>query len=206
MSNNYSSRTQRALVDFFRMKQASSTLFRLSHGAQFSNPGGPYGFIVLLFLIVIAIVMFFQGSYVIGLVLLPICAFVVGFVMDTQGIEVDTQNGKVRNYRSFLGIRSGDWQDLNLFNQLHICQDSILEKRTMSGGSTYSSSRKYDQHNFYTLYLTDAKEKHFIKLREEESVARIKMIASKFSELTKLRLNSSIKKRQPDVVGKWRMF
>lgn len=188
------------------MKQASAGLFRLSHGAQFSNPGGPYGFIVLLFLIVAAIVMLFQGAYIVGLILLPVCAFVVGYVMDNQGIEVDTKNGKVRNYRSFLGLRSGDWIDLNRFNQLHICQDSILEKRTMPGGSTYSSSRKFDQHDFYTLYLTDSNEEHFIKLREEESVARVKMIASKFSELSKLRLNSSIKQRKPDVVGKWRMF
>ena len=206
MNNNHPSRKQKVLVQFFRMKSAGTALVRLSHGAQFSNAGSTLGFIVSLFLVLGGIVSIVQGAFIVALILFLACAGVLGYVLDFQGIEMNTTKGNVRNYRSFLGLRSGDWHNLNDFNHLRICQDAILEKRTSAGGTTYSSSKSFDRHNFYTLYLVDKKEERFIKLREEESVAKIKMIASKFSELSKVPFNQSIRRRKPEVVGKWRMF
>ncbi len=148
MNNHHSSRTQRMLIEFFKLKQAKTGLVRLSHGAQFSNVGSTLGFIGSLFLLLAGVVFIIQGAYLISVIMLLICIAVLGYVLDFQGIEIDTDKGNIRNYRSFLGLRSGDWHNINNFNQLQICQDSVLEKRAIAGGSTYSSSKSFDNHNF----------------------------------------------------------
>jgi hypothetical protein len=207
MNEDHLSRIQIAISKFFKVKNLVNGVIRVSHGAQFSNSGSIFGFFLTLFLILIAIVFIIQGSYTISLIICLICPIIIGYILDFQGMEIDTVNVRIRNYRSFLGFRSGQWLNLNDFNKLMIYHDSILEKRSMDGGSNYSSSRIFDTHNFYTLYLVDYNEKHHIKLHEDESITRIRIFATKFSELSKLHYYyNNIVNNKPDVIGRWRIF
>jgi hypothetical protein len=195
-----------ALTQIFKAKTVPHGIVRLSHGPQFSNAGSTFGFIFLLFLILIMVVSMVQGSYLMGLVLLPVCVCVVGYVLGYEGVEVDTRKMVIRQYRSFLGLRSGEWRSLTGFNSLRVCQDAILEKRSLDSGTSYATSRDFDRHVFYSLCIVNREEKLFIKLYEDENMLRISSIAENFSELSQLPLESSIVSRQPDVVGRWRIF
>mgnify|MGYP000013900262 CR=1 FL=1 len=206
MNNNHLDRIQKALTYYFKTKRLPNGVIRLSHGANFSKAGSIFAFFLTLFFILISIVYIIHGYYVFCVISLPICTLLIAYILNLEGIEIDTNDGKIRNYKSFLGVRSGDWMDIKNFNQLRICQDSILERRRIDRGSTYSSFRSFDNHKFYTLYLVDMSEKHFIKLNEDESVTRVRVLANKFSQLSKVPLNENIMIQKAEVVGRWRAF
>lgn len=205
MDKNHTKSIETVITNFFKAKSAERGILRLSHGPQFANPGGTLGFFVSMILLLISVVSFIQGSFITGLVLLTVCMLVVGYFLDFQGIEIDTRNGKIRNYGSFWGLRSGEWYITEQFDQLRICQNSLLEKRALNGGSTYASSRRYDNHKFYTLYLVN-NGKQFIKLHEDESIAKVRQLATKFSEFSNLYLHPSVTRRKPEIIGRWRIF
>jgi hypothetical protein len=201
MDKDHLDRIVQAITENFEVKNLKHGLLRLSHGAQLSNAGSVFGFFLTLFLLIIPAVEIVQGSYVASVYILPLCVLIVAYILDYRGVEIDTQKGKVRSYKSFLGFRSGEWFNTDYFNQLRICQDSILEGRTLGGGSTYSSSRSFDTHKFYTLYLVDGNERHFIKLHEEESVTRVRILGSRVSERSRIPLNQNIVRKKSEVIG-----
>lgn len=198
--------TREAISTFFTFKEVGNGISRLSHGAQFSNIGSVVGFFVTIVLLIIAVLAIINESYVIAVLILPLCVVLVAYLMDFQGIEIDSKQSKIRNYRSFLGIRLGTWRNLAEFKELVISQDSLLERRTLAASASYSSSRKYDTHRFYTLYLVDATRKNFIPLRQDDSVTRIRILAEKFSQFSQLSLHEQTVLKKSDVVGKWRVM
>lgn len=120
--------------------------------------------------------------------------------MDYQGVEFDFKNGKVRNYKSFLGIRFGYWYILKNFTRIKIYQDSLSINRAM--GSASSSSRAFDTHHYYGLYLIDDDGNPLIKLYEDESVTKVKILAAKFSKISELEFIEKINRKTTEAIGK----
>lgn len=175
-----------AIDQFLNPKKTASGIIRVSHGAQFSNGGAIGGWFFMLFLLLIAVILIIQGLFLFSIPIFLFCPFIVAYIMAFQGIEIDINNGKLRNYSSFLGYRSGVWYYLKNFNHIKIYQESFTESRIMESGANYSSYTARDTHYFYTLYLINGEHDRFIKLYENESVTRVKSLAIKFSKVAQL--------------------
>ena len=98
-----------AVDRFLKPKRSSSGIIRVSHGAQFSIGGAIGGWFFMMFLLLIAIVLIIQDLFLFSIPIILFCPFIVAYIMDFQGIEFDPKNGKIRNYDSFMGYRSGVW-------------------------------------------------------------------------------------------------
>lgn len=196
-----------AINSLLRPKKIQSELIRIQHGAQFSKDGITFGWLLIVLLIIIAIFLIINGVVLISIPLILICIPIVAYFMDYQGIEIDSKKGKIRNYCSFLGKRTGKWHDLKDFNRLKIYQDSIIEGKMMATGSTYSSSRSdFDTHHFYALYIINDDGDQFVKLYEDESITRVRRFASRIVEMSDLVFIESINKRPPEIIGRGRTF
>lgn len=189
-----------AVETYLNVNQETTGIVRVKHGAQFSNGAAIFGWFLTLFLILVVIFLLIENSHFSALVALMSCVPITAYILDFQGFEIDSENGKIRNYKSFLGIRSGEWLPLCDFNRLKIYQDSILEGRELASGASFSSSNAYDTHNFFTLYLISDDAKHLIKLYENQSVTRVRIFAAKFASLSQLEFIERISKRKPEVI------
>lgn len=189
-----------AIGRFLKPKIKNSGIVRVTHGAQFSRKGAVFGWFLLMFFLIVGVLMFVQGFLLNGILIFFLCGILVTYILDYKGIEFDFKNGKVRKYNSYMGFRSGCWYFLKNFNYLKIYEDSILEKRALNRGTTYGSFNSYDTHRFYSLFLINDIEDCFIKLYENESVTRVKILAVNFAEISGLEYIEKIERRRPEIV------
>lgn len=164
----------------FKAERLQNGIIYISHGAQFSRAGVVGAWFIMLSLLTISIVMAVHNQFVITVLTLIPVVLILAYVMDYQGVEFDTNNKQVRNYRSYLGYKMGDWYDLEKFNQLTINQETVSEYIHDVG------NRNYVTHHFYFLYLVNNENNLSIKLYEDRSITKMKLIAIKFSEISGL--------------------
>lgn len=200
MDKTFNNKLLTAINSYLKPKKLPNGIVRISHGAQFSRSGAIAGWFLMLILLIIGIVSLLNGGIIISIVLFFICSIIVAYIMDFKGIEIDTNNGKIRNYDSFMGHRSGVWYLLENFNQLKIYEDTFLEKRELDSGSTYSSANSYDTHRFYTLALLNDDQNRFIKLFEDQSVTIVRIFAAKFAKVSELTLIEKIDRNEFDII------
>ncbi len=189
-----------AIGRFLKPKIKNSGIVRVNHGAQFSRKGAVVGWFLLLFFLIVGVLMFVQGFLLNGIIIFFLCGIFVTYILDFKGIEFDFKNGKVRKYNSYMGFRSGRWHLLKNFKYLKIYEDSILEKRALDRGTTYGTFNIYDTHHFYTLFLISDIENCFIKLYENVSVSRVKILAENFAEISGLEYSDNIERRRPEII------
>ncbi|GEM_PF-2814400 len=190
-----------AVKTFLKHSELSNGIIRVSHGAQFSRGGMIGGWFLMMFILLVSVVFIIQDMLFYALPLILICIPIAAYIADYRGIEIDTNNGKVRSYESFLGYRMGSWYYLKNFNRLKISTDTILEKRALSVDATHRSSTAYDSHRFYTLYLVNDDSDRFIKIYENQSITRVKNFADKFAGMSELEVIKRIGKGETEVIG-----
>lgn len=188
------------LDGYFKLKSTGPGLHRISFGAQFSREANILAWCVTIFLLFVVGVSLFLGNYIISFLCVALAVPIIGYVLDIQGLEWNTNSHHVRAYESFLGYRTGTWMDLSDFDSLVIVQDGLMEERVLDKGTSYSSSRSFDTHRFYTLCLLHKNRRTQIKLLENESITRIRQAAEAMASKTDLKLHDKIIRGELDVV------
>lgn len=158
-------------------------MLRLNQGMQFDRPGGPYLVLVVMVILVASISLIFNGNFIVGLAILPLLVPISAYIMDIQGIEVDFKNGKIRKYRSFLGIRTGNWHDLGAFDSVRVYQHKLKTRRGLVGSMT---GKKYDTDAFYYVRLVSLGLNKSISLLELDDYNRAKYQAEKVARHSRL--------------------
>lgn len=189
---------QKALKTCFDTRITREGHIRISHGAQFSRVGAALSWFLMVFLILIVVALFINGYYLPAILLIVGCVLIAAYILDFQGAEFDMAHAKVRNYQSFLGVRSGEWHSLKELRNLKIIQESILEPRRMDGGTAGSPRRGHDTYFFYTLFLSGRDGKILIRLFEDENVVSVKQLATLFAEKAQLEFQPNPERRKPE--------
>ena len=174
---------QRTLEAMFRQKPNTAGLLRLKKGMQFGRTIAPYVFIVLVAILSASILTMISSSFIVGLLLLPICIPLVAYIIDLQGIEVDFKNEKIRKYRSFLGLRTGDWWDLSAFDSVRVYQHEL---KTQKGKFIRRGPKKYDTYAFYYVRLVSPGLTKSISILELDNYHRAKEQAEKVARAARL--------------------
>ncbi|MCR9170921.1 MAG: hypothetical protein NXI10_00400 [bacterium] len=174
---------QRTLEAMFKKQTPKSGMLRLNQGMQFDRPGGPYLVLVVMVILVASISLIFNGNFIVGLAILPLLVPISAYIMDIQGIEVDFKNGKIRKYRSFLGIRTGNWHDLGAFDSVRVYQHKLKTRRGLVGSMT---GKKYDTDAFYYVRLVSLGLNKSISLLELDDYNRAKYQAEKVARHSRL--------------------
>ena len=174
---------QRTLEAMFKKQTPSSGILRLRQGMQFDRPGGTYLVIVVMMILVASISLMINGNFIVGLAILPLLIPISAFIMDIQGIEVDFKNGKIRKYRSFLGLHSGDWLDLGAFDSVRVYQHKLKTRRGLVGSVT---GKKFDTDAYYYVRLVSPGLNKSISLLELDDYNRAKYQAEKVARHSRL--------------------
>lgn len=103
-----------------------------SKGPQFRGGRAVAPFLLVMLLIVFSAVSVVNDALILLLITLPLIAFLINFILDIQGIEIDKSKGLVREYRLEFFIKYGEWQDLKKFNQITLDnQHYIIQQVTI---------------------------------------------------------------------------
>lgn len=179
----HSQNIKRMLEAVYKKKTSKSGLLRVSRGMQFDRAGVKYVSFLVMFLFVFSIITMINGSLVVGYLLVLPIPFLIAYVLDIRGFEIDFKNDKIRKYQSFLGLRSGDWMPLSAFDSVRVYQETL---KTQRGKFIRTGPKTYDTHEYYYVRLVSPGLKKSISLLELDNYGRAKYQADKISKHARL--------------------
>jgi len=94
--------------------------FIYSKGPQFLGGNSAYLFIVIVFLIVFAIMEFRSQDYYTSLGLFALVSFLLVFLLDYKGIEIDKRDNRVREYSIRPWGKMGKWKNLGEYRSIRL--------------------------------------------------------------------------------------
>ena len=103
----------------------------------------------------------------------PFLILFVGLFFFNEGIELDIENNRYRNYKFFI-FKFGKWKKMPLINNIKV--SGIMEQRKFYGSSTSSvrvSEKVYEVNLFYTFKNKEKK----ITFCREKNIENAKQIA-----------------------------
>ena len=180
---NHHQNIQRTLEAMFKKQTPKSGLLRLNQGMQFDRPGSPYLIFAVMGVLILSISMMIQVNFIFGFAILPLILPIASYIIDIQGIEVDFKNGKIRKYRSFLGIRSGEWMVLGAFDSVRVYQHKLNLQRSRMNRFR---PRKFDTEAYYYVRLVSRGLNKSISLLELPEYNRAKYQAEKVAQHARL--------------------
>ena len=86
-----------------------------------------------------------------GAVLYALCSiFSFSIFLDLRGVAIDFENHRIRQYRSFLGVKTGLWEDIENFGEIRIEWD---RQHSRSATSLITGSRKSSSSDGYFVLI-----------------------------------------------------
>lgn len=174
---------KRTLEAMFKKTTSASGLFQITQGMQFGRKGGQYLVFAVMGVLIFSITIMINNSLLVGLLLLPLCVPLIAYIIDIQGFEIDFTKGKIRKYRSFLGLRSGDWMDLAAFDSVRVYQHEL---KTQRGKFIRRGPKTYDTHSYYYVRLVSPGLTKSISLLELDNYGRAKSQAEQVARAARL--------------------
>lgn len=196
---SHSSNIQRTLEAMFKKKTSASGILKINRGMQFDRPGAKFVWLLMMFVLIGSIMAFINGMILTALLLLPLLAPIAAYIIDIQGFEVDFKNDRIRHYRWFLGLHSGEWLPLSAFDSIRVYQHQLKTRRGLIGRA---AGKKYDTNAYYYVRLVSPGLKKSISLLELDNYSRAKYHAEKFARHARLVFIEKPARLKTVVIGK----
>lgn len=111
-----------------------------------------------------------------------IIIWMIYYTINVQGVEIDTENNQYRNYRSFLGFKTGKWKPLKSY-----CAIIILARKEGRGIWGFSMAFSYRQVNKnFDVFLTNSIHRSRLYLETFDDKNKALEFAYKIEEDTQL--------------------
>ena len=123
-----------------------------SHGPRFKSKGGILCFFIAIGVLVGVIVNGLNRDYYSASGLLFLFILLIVYALDIRGIQMDSSSKRIREYKSFMGIRYGEWFLLKDFTIIYLTNDFVTEK--YSFGNIHSDKSSVT-HHYYILLLVN---------------------------------------------------
>jgi len=156
-------------------------------GPQFKTWGGPGIAMIFLMFLLVSIVSLIQREFLIAVGCIIITIMLLYLVLDFRGIEVDTGNHKIKDYKLFLWIKIGKWSDIKDFKTIYITSKNVTVRTSLYSGN---SSETY---HYYHIKLVDEATHKEIFLAEYKNYYKAQKIAMNISNVTGLELKDFLK-------------
>lgn len=187
---------QESFEIFFKTKSNKSNVIKVSRGPQFGKFGATFFFIISMFILLLAVMSILKNQLMNGFILIGVTIVLIGYLLDFRGFEIDFDNKRIRNYKSFLGLCYGEWFNLEEFNTLQIFNQNLLESRSL--GSSGYGGKEYDTHHFYTIILFNRKKDKMIPIYEGNNYPSTMRFAEKLSLHSGLNLIKTVGKNKEE--------
>ncbi|MPM10311.1 hypothetical protein SDC9_56640 [bioreactor metagenome] len=152
-------------------------IINISRGPQFRGGKSAGAFFLMFFILIIVVVLFINSVFIIAFCLLAVCSLLAEYILDIRGVEVDKVNSRVREYRSLLLTRFGEWKSYKGYNSLQIADDYYLirqkEDEVMGRGRVY-----YEKHHrFIIVLINEEAEKNMLLAEGSDYEGILKKVA-----------------------------
>ncbi|MBN2610613.1 MAG: hypothetical protein JXB00_03575 [Bacteroidales bacterium] len=160
---------------------------RITKGPQFNLKGGHILAVLFVTFLVLTISSLITAHLIFTIVLLLISIILLNIVLDIQGIELDTKNKLIRNYRQILWIKFGKWSNLDDYRNVWLSQKNVVIPT-----SEYSDHIA-DTYHYYHVKLVDETHDREILLYEYRNYYKARTAALNIAGNMKLELKDFLK-------------
>ena len=104
----------------------SSKLIVIPQGPQFRAKGGTFVAFVFINFMLFFLVFLFKGEFLASLIALFLAAILFFYFIDIRGIEFNPKDRLVRQYKSYLWFKFGNWDEISNYTQIHLVHSNYL--------------------------------------------------------------------------------
>ncbi|NCG29532.1 MAG: hypothetical protein GWP27_03570 [Bacteroidetes bacterium] len=118
----------------------------LKHGPRFGGFPSSVGGVVMILCVFGAFINLSIGDIPTGIFFAVCAIFSAALFLDFRGVNIDFEKKQIRQYRSFLGFKSGRWESLEDFDKATLVWTRIRGRSTasmLSGSRRGSTSPSY---------------------------------------------------------------
>jgi hypothetical protein len=139
---------------------------RISHGPRFSGILSTIGLFAALTCLGLTIYSINEGDIISAAAYALFTVACVAVFLDFRGVEIDFNHRKIRQYRSFLGLRTGTWESVDDFDKITLTWYRI---RGLSATARISQSWNSSSSDSYFVLLETADGKNPFEIGEYAS-------------------------------------
>jgi hypothetical protein len=162
-------------------------LINIRRGPQFKTKGNYIIAMIVLACFIIAIASMIHGEFISGLIFLIISFVLFYYILDFHGFQLDRGTHRIRDYKDFLWIKIGKWENLHDFKSIY-----LIKAHLVLPTSEYSKERSETFH-YYQIKLVDETNKKEIFLAEYNNYYKALMIAENLANAAGLELKNFLK-------------
>jgi len=155
---------------------SKENIINIKKGPQFKSKGGGLFAFVSIALFVISLAAITTMYYYFSAISFVFCFILIYYFIDIRGIQLDKNTKRIREYKLFLWIKIGKWQDLNNFKSIY-----LTKKRLVTSDTEY-----FETHYYYYIKLVDESNKKEIILSEFNNYNKAFKIAKNVAVATGL--------------------
>lgn len=160
-------------------------ILTFSKGPQFHGGRTALIFLILLAFLFISIAGCVQGEYLPALILFPFILVLSFFIFDIRGTQIDIERELIREYKLFLWVKFGKWQNYKPFNLILLKYISHqIETADFSSGRFGKTATEV--HGIFTVFLTNPEDTKRLVMAEFAQYRHALHFADRLSETLNL--------------------
>jgi hypothetical protein len=167
--------------------QSKSKLVNIPRGPQFRTKGNYIVAMIALAVFIIAIASIIHGEFITGFISLIISFALFYYILDFHGFQLDHETHRIRDYKNFLWIKFGKWENLKDFKSIYLVKAHLVVSTSLY------SEEKSETFHYYHLKLVDETRKKVIFLAEYDNYYKALKIAENVANATGLELKDFLK-------------
>ena len=167
---------------------AKNNVIKVSKGPQFKTKGGIFLAMIFLLFLFFSLAFLYQAELLFALICFLISAAIFSLVLDIHGIELDTSERKIRDYKAFLWFKIGEWSNINDFKSIYLTQKNVTIRTSAYSGGTA------DTYHYYHIKLVDELNKKEILLAEYKNYYKALKISRNVADATGLEFKDFLRK------------
>ena len=157
-----------------------------SRGAQFKGGKSTFLFFISFAILVTLISLLYNGEHLSALAIFPFLAVALFLTADIQGIEIDLEQNKVREYRLTLLGKKGSWMNFKPFTKISLNQaDYNISTADLTTGGRESYE---DQHHHFVVEIINPTQNIKLLLAENGDLKKAHKILTEASERLQLEI------------------
>lgn len=172
------------MIDLFQDKEQ---LINIRRGPQFKTKGNYIVALIALACLIIAVASMIYAELISGLIFLVISFVLFYYILDFHGFQLDRSTHRIRDYKDFLWIKIGKWENLHNFKSIH-----LVKAHLVLPASEFSEDR-FETFHYYHIKLVDEPNKKEIFLAEYSNYYKALKIAESVANATGLEFKDFIK-------------
>ncbi len=174
-------------METIHLFQGKQNLINIRRGPQFKTKWNAITAVIALGCFIMGCSSNYDGEFITGWIFFIVSFVLFYYVLDFHGFQLDKSTHRIRDYKDFLWIKFGKWENLHDFRSIHIIKAHLVLQ-----ASEYAEERAETFHYYHLKLVAEAKGKE-IFLAEYNNYYKALKVAEGIANVTGIELKDFIK-------------